>query len=187
MYRLDNVLCSITDILLNIPEFVDPNSWIEDSDFARDGLHLNGRGKKRLGHLYARVSGLGVESAPGSRKRLQLENETPVSSNRASSKAEVGLSISSASETSAYRIKGKLLVVLQVNCRSIYNKALEFWNLVDTYNPDVVIGTESWLKEDIGSAEVFRADFTTFRRDRAARGGGVFICVKTPLHARSCG
>lgn len=40
--------------------FVDPNSWIEDGDFARDGLHLNGRGKRRLGQLYARVSGLDV-------------------------------------------------------------------------------------------------------------------------------
>ena len=39
---------------------VDPNSWTEDGDFARDGLHLNGRGKRRLGHLYARVSGLDV-------------------------------------------------------------------------------------------------------------------------------
>ena len=38
--------------------FVDPNSWIEDGDFARDLLHLNGRGKRRLGQLYARVSGL---------------------------------------------------------------------------------------------------------------------------------
>ena len=55
---------------------------------------------------------------------------------------------------------------------------LELWNLVDTYNPDVVIGTESWLKEDIKNAEVFRTDFTTYRRDRTARGGGVFICVK---------
>ena len=36
----------------------------------------------------------------------------------------------------------KSLVLLQVNCRSIYNKALEFWNLVDTYNPDIIIGTE---------------------------------------------
>ena len=26
--------------------FVDPNSWIEDRDFARDGLHLNGTGKR---------------------------------------------------------------------------------------------------------------------------------------------
>ena len=40
--------------------FVDPNSWIEEGDFARDGLHLNGRGKRRLRQLYARVSGLDV-------------------------------------------------------------------------------------------------------------------------------
>jgi len=38
--------------------------------------------------------------------------------------------------------EGKPLVLLQVNCRSICNKVLEFWNLIDTYNPDVVIGTE---------------------------------------------
>ena len=81
-------------------------------------------------------------------------------------------------EASAYRIERKSLVVLQLNCRNVYNEALEFWNLVDTYNPDVVIGTESWLKEDIGNAEVFKADFTTFRRDRSACGGGIFICVK---------
>ena len=49
---------------------------------------------------------------------------------------------------------------------------------MDAYNPDVVIGTESWLKEDISNVEVSRSDFTTFRRDRSARGGGVFIYVK---------
>ena len=38
--------------------------------------------------------------------------------------------------------EGKPLVLLQVNCRSICNKILKFWNLIDTYNPDVVIGTE---------------------------------------------
>jgi hypothetical protein len=98
-----------------------------------------------------------------------------------SNEVEVGLRVSSAAVTSAYRIKGKSLAVLQVNCRSIYNKALEFWNLVDTYNPDVVIGTESWLKEDIGNAEVFRADFTTFRRDRS------LSVLKITLPVRSCG
>jgi len=67
--------------------------------------------------------------------------------------------------------------VLQVNCRSVCNKAIELWNVVDTYNPDVLIGTGSWLREDISNAEVFRADFTTSRRDRSAGGGGV-ICVK---------
>ena len=38
--------------------FVDPNSWIEDGDFGGDGVHLNGRGKRHLGNLYGRVSGL---------------------------------------------------------------------------------------------------------------------------------
>ena len=30
------------------------------------------------------------------------------------------------------QIEGKPLVLLQVNCRNILNKILEFWNLVDT-------------------------------------------------------
>jgi lysophospholipase L1-like esterase len=40
--------------------FVDPNIWIEDGDFGGDGVHLNGKGKRHLGNLYARVSGLEV-------------------------------------------------------------------------------------------------------------------------------
>jgi hypothetical protein len=36
--------------------FVDPNNWLEERDFGRDGPHLNGRGRSRLGQLYARVS-----------------------------------------------------------------------------------------------------------------------------------
>jgi hypothetical protein len=37
---------------------------------------------------------------------------------------------------------------------------------------------ESWIREEIGNTEIFRADFTTFRRDRHAQVGEVFICVK---------
>ena len=60
--------------------------------------------------------------------------------------------------------------------RWVYSfRALELRNLVDTYNPDIIIGTESWLREEIGNTEIFRSDFTTFRRDRHARGGGVFV------------
>ena len=55
--------------------FVDPNSWIEDGDFSRDGLHLNGRGKTRLRQLYARVSGLDVGGSKGSKKWQIWENE----------------------------------------------------------------------------------------------------------------
>ena len=60
----------------------------------------------------------------------------------------------------------------------VYNKVLELWNLIETYNPDVVIVMESWLHEEVNNAEVFRGDYTMFRRDRSSQGGGVFICVK---------
>ena len=100
---------------------------------------------------------------------------------------EVGSRVTSVAEASANRIEGKSLVVLQVNCRSVYNQALEFWNLVDRYNPDVVIGMESWLKEDIGNAEVFRVYFTTFRRDRSAHGGGFLSVLKISLPLQSYG
>jgi len=46
------------------------------------------------------------------------------------------------------------LFLLHVNCRIIYNKALEVWNLIDTYNTDITIGTDSWLREEIGNTEI---------------------------------
>jgi hypothetical protein len=68
------------------------------------------------------------------------------------------------------QIEGKPLIFLQVNCRSILNKILEFWNLVVTCNPSVIKGTESWLREEINNAEEFRDNYTTFMRDRCTRG-----------------
>jgi hypothetical protein len=41
--------------------FLDPNSWIRDGDFGRDGLHLNRCGASQLGYLYSRVCELGSE------------------------------------------------------------------------------------------------------------------------------
>ena len=41
--------------------------------------------------------------------------------------------------TVAHISEGKPLVLLQVNSRRICNKILEFWNLIDIYNHDVVI------------------------------------------------
>jgi hypothetical protein len=39
--------------------FVDPNSWVENWDFSRDGLHKNRNGARRLRQLYSRVCGFG--------------------------------------------------------------------------------------------------------------------------------
>ena len=75
-WRLTGALNDRFDWVPNALEltFFDPNSWIEDGDFARDGLHLNGRGKIRLDQLYARVSGLDVGGSAGSKLRQILES-----------------------------------------------------------------------------------------------------------------
>ena len=54
------------------------------------------------------------------------------------------------------------------------------------YNPDVIIGTESWLTEEIGYTEIFRADCTTFRRDRQGEEVYSFV-LKMILPARNYG
>jgi hypothetical protein len=76
-----------------------------------------------------------------------------------------------------YKKEANSLVLLQVNCRSIYSKALEFWNSVDTYNPDIIIDTESWLREEIANIEIFKAYFTTFTREECPWWG----CVRNNI------
>jgi hypothetical protein len=49
----------LNDRLDWVANAVDPNSWIEDWDFGRDGVNLNGRWKRHLRNLYARVSEVG--------------------------------------------------------------------------------------------------------------------------------
>ena len=59
-----------------------------------------------------------------------------------SREVEVGPRVKSIADTSAYRTESISLALLQVNCRSVCNKAAELWNSVETYNPHVVIGKE---------------------------------------------
>ena len=73
------------------------------------------------------------------------------------------------------------LKVLVINCRSIVDKKQEYENMVTSTNPDIIIGTESWLKPKHFDNEVFDPNlgYTPFRRDRVDRaGGGVFIAVR---------
>ena len=71
------------------------------------------------------------------------------------------------------------LKILNINCLSIVNKVKEFWALVETEKPDIIVGTESWLHRDISDSEVFPPGYTPFRADRSStkRGGGVFVLV----------
>ena len=81
------------------------------------------------------------------------------------------------------RKQGELIIAL-LNCRSIRSedKSREFSMFVREHNPDIILGTESWLSDDISDAEVFPKNYVTYRKDRSDRiGGGVFICVRDSI------
>jgi len=53
-------------------------------------------------------------------------------------------------------------------------------NLINTYHPDIICGTESWLNSDISSSEVF-SGYNAYRKDRADDYGGVFVTCHQSL------
>jgi hypothetical protein len=57
-------------------------------------------------------------------------------------------------------------IILIVNCQSIKNKKQEQDNLVETSKPDSMIGTESWLSNNMQSTEIFPSGFTPCRKER---------------------
>ena len=57
--------------------------------------------------------------------------------------------------------------------------------MLNDLNPDIVVGTESWLTPDIQNSEIFPTElnYSVHRRDRENNkiGGGIFILVKNSL------
>ena len=78
-------------------------------------------------------------------------------------------------------IKDNLKVAI-LNCNSIVNKVPEFQTFLADTDPDVVLGTESWLKPEIANSEIFPPEYNVFRRDRQSdvkkTGGGIFILTR---------
>ena len=64
------------------------------------------------------------------------------------------------------------LKIAIINCQSVRNTVPELETLLETSQPDVVIGTESWLTDDVGTAEIFPSDYTRYRRDRKGKKKG---------------
>ncbi|CAG2252899.1 unnamed protein product [Mytilus edulis] len=89
--------------------------------------------------------------------------------------------------------KKQNLRILTLNCRSIKDKTSEFSAAVNYIKPDIICGTESWLKGEhpgknptkdaIKSSEVFPENYTAYRNDRGTLGGGVFILVQNDIIA----
>ena len=75
------------------------------------------------------------------------------------------------------------LRILNINFRSAKKKGKDLEAIIDTCNPDIIIGTETWLNPQIKSAEIIspHLGFDVYRRDRTDSYGGVMIAAKQEL------
>ena len=73
--------------------------------------------------------------------------------------------------------------VLVINFQSLRAKRTSFWLLLEETNPDIIIGSETWLYPGIFEREVLPAIYhTVARRDRVQdRHGGVIIAAKDSI------
>ena len=81
--------------------------------------------------------------------------------------------------------KLKLIKILNINFQSIKNKVADLHALLDAEKPDILIATETWLKEDVKTCELFPSNYTFYRKDRPDGYDGVLIAVRLILPA-SC-
>ena len=73
------------------------------------------------------------------------------------------------------------LTLLVINFQSIKNKSLELGNVLDMTDPDIVMGTETWLTGDYHSSEYFPPIYEVIRKDRRDGYGGVLLAIKRNL------
>lgn len=88
------------------------------------------------------------------------------------------------------------LRILNVNCRSVKENNTEFKLALNYIKPDIICGTESWLKgikpgkqpsaSAIKNSEIFPSNYTVYRNDRGSRGGGVYVAVQNNLTSVEC-
>ena len=78
--------------------------------------------------------------------------------------------------------KGKLKF-MTINCDGLKRKQRQQYlaSLIDSEQPDIIMGQESKLDNSYTDAEVFPDGYLVKRKDRNARGGGVFIAYRDNL------
>jgi hypothetical protein len=54
-----------------------------------------------------------------------------------------------------FYVQNNLITVLTVNFRSCKNKVPQIENLLTSFKPDIIIGSETWLNKNVLSYEVF--------------------------------
>ena len=67
---------------------------------------------------------------------------------------------------------------LNINCQSVCAKLPLFLATIEAENPDVIIGSESWLNGNVKTGEISSSQFQVFRKDRSTgKAGAVFLSL----------
>ena len=74
--------------------------------------------------------------------------------------------------------KSSLTVLIHI-CQSLVAKRAPFIYLIITHTPDIVIGSESWLKSSIKDHEIFPAGYAGYHHDHADGYSGIIRYVST--------
>ena len=69
------------------------------------------------------------------------------------------------------------LNLMLLNLQSILSEKEVFWEMLDSYTPDIVAACETWLTLSILDSEIFPAHYTLYRTDFKDGYGGVLIGV----------
>ena len=63
------------------------------------------------------------------------------------------------------------LRTLVVNFQGIRSKKHDFWNLIESTQPDIIIGNETFLKSEHSNSEIFPPSYDVYRKDRNDNSG----------------
>ena len=69
------------------------------------------------------------------------------------------------------------------NCQSIIPKITELSSIVASINPDVFVGTETWLSTSVSSSEILPPGYVAYQKDRNSHDGSVLIAHKNSLNS----
>jgi len=59
----------------------------------------------------------------------------------------------------------------------IVPKVAELGGVITSFNPDIVVGTKTWLSLSVFSSELFPSNYTVYQKDRNNHSGSVLTVV----------
>ena len=137
-------------------------------------IRVNGILPKSLGESDSRpTSDPGLGLPPD----LVFGNPMRASSPARNGSVSTGTANSCKPKNSKSKPKTRLLKTLNVNSQSVRAKNAGFRCLVQEEDPDIIVGTESWLNSNITPGEDFPSHYNIFRKDRVKKNdshSGVF-------------